>query len=105
MATLHVTLGTTLTKFQRAGVSNEFMPVTPSTVRAAETMTTTGTSAASTIVGGAGEVWIITARDADHWISFGSAPTAASGTGFLLMAGTTREFGVVAGHKVAARTV
>lgn len=100
MAVVHVTI---------AGVRNnsrggESMPVADSVPYAAEDLTSSGTSAASTIsapsVNSESMFWVVTALG-DVWVKFGATPTAAAGEDWLVPAGTSREFTAVAGHKIA----
>lgn len=61
--------------------------------RAAETLAVSGTSAATTITAMQGEVASVTAQGGAIFVRIGSAPTAASGTGYLIPDGSTREIG------------
>ena len=100
MSTVHIALAAV----QDRAVTGATLPVAPAAERAAETLSATETSAPGALVGAEGEVWVITARDADVWVRFGPAPVAAAGAGYLILAGTTREFGADAGQKIAVRT-
>jgi hypothetical protein len=103
MATLHVAIAAVNDR----ALTGVTLPVAPSVERTAKTLATTATSAADAeLVAQENEVWIVTARDADHWVKFGSGtPVAGPNAGYLIMAGTTREFGADANQKIAARTV
>ncbi len=102
MATLHVVIAAVRDRAETGAT----LPVPAAVERTAKTLTTTGSSVADdTLIAQEGEVWIVTARDADHWVKFGSAPTAASGSGHLIMAGSTHHFGADADQKIAVRTV
>ncbi|WP_172269041.1 hypothetical protein [Caulobacter sp. RHG1] len=85
------------------------MPVADSVEVAAKTVTPTGVSAVvPDIVSGTalvGQVWNVTALDAAIWVKFGpGAPEAAPGAGWLLPAGTSRDFAVTdAAEKCAVR--
>lgn len=95
MATVHVTMRN-VSAVGEASVYGES--------RAAQTMTPTATSAASTIVAGIGEVVTIKSRDTDVFVAFGTAPVAASGSGDLITAGERVDFLVATGSKVAIIT-
>lgn len=72
--------------------------------RVSETMTESGTSAASTITALQGEVARITAT-ADIHVAYGSSPTAAADTGDMVTAGGTIDVGPMsAGDKIAIIT-
>ncbi|MGB3830908.1 MAG: hypothetical protein WA975_03480 [Mesorhizobium sp.] len=82
-------------------------PVPAATPFAAEKITTSGTSQKSTIgstgvYGAFGSYWILTASGGDMWVKFGTDPTAAAGSQWLILDGQTREFAVDAdAQKVA----
>lgn len=106
MATVHITLG------QVTGVSVQAvsMPAARSVPIAADTMTSSGTSAQSSITADTGGLsrqaafWSITVTGGNVFVRFGSDPTAASDTGHLILDGTTRDFAVSAtGEKVAIK--
>lgn len=72
--------------------------------RVSETMTESGTSAASTITAVTGELCRITAT-ADIYVNYGAAPTAASGSGDLVPAGGAIDIGPMSqGDKIAIIT-
>jgi len=108
MATLHVVIASVSDR----AVTGSTLPIPPAKTRVAKTLTTSATSAADAdLVASEGEVWIVTARDADHWVEFGdgnqtAGPAASIETagGYLVMSGTTREFGADAAQKIAVRT-
>ena len=93
MATFHVA-------FARAGDSGiDVMPAKP---RATQTITTSGTSQASTIEATQGDQCEVTASGGDVFIAFGAAPTAASNSGYLIPNGATKYYGnLKPGDKVA----
>lgn len=105
MSTVHVVLS----RVNSMGSDGDNIPVVSGTPTAKQTLTGGASSVASTITaanvearGVAGLVWAITARDADIWVKFGTAPTAAAGSDWLIMTGETRYFGVgVYDEKVA----
>lgn len=86
----------------------DVLPVAKSQPVAAESITTSGASAAGTaFVSGASprkwsDIWVVTASGGNVWVKFGASPTAAAGDDWLVVDGTTREFGVsVDGENVA----
>lgn len=77
-------------------------PVVAAVPGSVQSITSSGTSAASTITAGNDEICQITATGGNVWVKFGSAPTAAAGSDYLILDGQTREFGFVPpGAKVA----
>jgi hypothetical protein len=100
MATVHVALAR-VTGHGYAG----FVPVAGSVTIGSDTVTTSGTSAVSTLTGQVDQVWSVTARDGDVWIKFGpDTPVAAAEDGWLVVAGQTREFSVsAAAEKLAIK--
>lgn len=71
-----------------------------------ETITTSGTSQATTIAtpaaNGDAYVWQVTASGGNIWVKFAASPTASAGNDWLILDGQTREFGAsVAAEKVA----
>lgn len=101
MATVHISL----TQVQERATTGATIPVPDSIPAAAQTMTSSGTSAQSTITASSSEgVWVVTAKGGDIWVAFGANPTAAQGAGYLVLAGTTRDFGINAvGDKIAIK--
>jgi hypothetical protein len=80
-------------------------PVPNSKVVGAQSITTTGSSQQSSVVSGANhnasQFWILTATGGNVWVKFGTNPTAAAGSDWLILDGQTREFKSAAGEKVA----
>lgn len=98
MATVHVT-------FFGATVNGSASFYAPSP-RVAQTITSSGTSQASTITALTGEVGAVTASGGDVWVNVGESPTAASGSGYLVPAGSRLElYPMVQGHAIAVRDV
>jgi hypothetical protein len=103
MATVHVVLASV---DQACSVSGNVIPVPKSAPVNQDTVTTTASSQVAAITAPQppnGLFWSITAADANVWANFGTGtPTAVAETGWLILAGQTREFAVsVAGEKVA----
>lgn len=99
-ATVHVTLAVV----QDRAVTGSTLPVPPAAERTAETLTSSAGSAVGTLVSNEGEVWIVTVSGGNVWVKYGSGtPTAASGSGYLLLAGSTQAFGADAGQKMAIK--
>lgn len=70
--------------------------------RVAETITSSGTSQATTITASVNEIAHITASGGAVFINYGAAPTAASGSGDLIPDGGSLQIGGLAsGDKVA----
>lgn len=65
-----------------------------------ESVTSSGTSAASTTAAMADQYWIITPLG-NVWVAFGTAPVAAAGNEVLLAGGATYYFEATVGHKLA----
>lgn len=107
-AKVHVTLNKINS---RAENSREIVSVPQSQPLAAETLTSSGTAQTGTIVASPQTVgnastrlWEVTSSGGDVFVAFGTAPTAASGTGFLVVAGSTRYFSVTnAGEKISVK--
>lgn len=101
MSTVHITLSTLTGR----ATNYEFVPVPASTPKLAETLTTSATTATSTIAAPALDLfWSVTARDADLWVAFGATPDPSAGLRHLVLAGTTRDYAVTkAGEKFAAK--
>lgn len=66
----------------------------------ATTITTSGSSQQASITGALSQVWRI-AVTSNVWVAFGTNPTAAAGSGYLLLAGT-HEFAVTAASEKVA---
>ena len=101
MATLSVVLATGNT-VSRWG---DTLPVPLSVPKGAQALTTSGSSAQSSITTSASlsDIWILTASGGNIWVKFGTNPTAAVGGDWLILNGQTREIGVtVDGEKLAA---
>jgi hypothetical protein len=104
MATVHITLS----KVQSKSVNGTTMPVPESVEVAADTITSSATSLQSSIspsnADAGGLFWTVTARDGDVWVKFGVSPTAGSDSGYLVLTGQTRDFGItLAGEKIAIK--
>lgn len=68
----------------------------------AEEITSSATSASSSNASPSGTGFcVITVSGGDVWVKFGSAPTAAAGSDWLILEGQTRDFKVAKGTKVA----
>lgn len=100
MATVHITQGQATARYITSS-----LPVPNSVPYASDTMTSSGTSAKSSIVAsGAGNVWSITVLGGNIWVKFGTNPTAAADDGWLILDGQTRDFGVTTdGEEVAIK--
>ena len=101
MALVHVTLS----RIDDRGDTGGSMPVITSVPEAADTVTSSGTSAQSSIVAAKadGLFWSVTSKG-DIWVKFGANPTAAQDDGHLILAGQTRDFSVTAaGEKIAIK--
>ena len=101
MATVHVTIS----RVDDRGDTGGALPLVTSVPEAAQTITSSGTSAASTIAAAKadGLVWSVTATS-NVFVAFGASPTAVSGSGHLVLAGQTRDFSVTAaGEKIAVK--
>lgn len=92
MATVSIVL-TTSNTVTRWGADIRILKSQP---KAKQVATSSASSATSTITTASAlsDVWVVTAKGGDIWVKFGTAPTASSGNDWLVMAGTTREFGV-----------
>ena len=78
-------------------------PVIAAVPRASEALTTSGTSAATTITAEIGDVVNVRAVGGGIWVTAGAAPTAAEGTHWFIPDGGFVEFGMMqAGWKIAA---
>ncbi|MCP3729240.1 hypothetical protein M9978_02265 [Sphingomonas sp. MG17] len=101
MATVHVTIS----KVDDRGDTGASVQLITSVPTAAETMTSSGSSAQAAITPSKadGLFWSVTAT-ANVWIAFGANPTAVSGAGHLILGGQTRDFAVTsAGEKIAVK--
>ncbi len=103
MATVHVTLS----RVDDRGDTGGSLPLTTSQPTLVETLTSSGTSAASTIVApkADGLVWTVKAKGGDVWVNFDTGtPVAASGAGHLIFAGSREDFTVTTnGEKIAVK--
>jgi len=101
MATVHTTIEAVNGTSALGGV----MPVAQSIETLAETLTSSATSAAGTIEApGKNLFWSVTVSGGDIWVKFGTDPTAASGSGYLMTDGQTRDFAVtLVGEKIAIK--
>ena len=72
-----------------------------SEARTSETVTSSGTSAATAEAALAGEVVTVTAVDGSVYVAFGATPTASSASHDIVVSGTSKDFRATAGHKVA----
>ena len=93
MATAHIAFG---------GAMSAGAPVYPTKPRAAETITTSGSSQSTTITADQGEYCHVTAPGGAIFIAIDTSPTAASGSGWLVTDGMTMNLGAMkTGQKVA----
>ena len=69
-------------------------PIVAANPQAAETLTSGASAVTSTITAGNAHVAVVTADDGPVWVAIGRPATA--NTSWLVLAGQTREFGVVA---------
>jgi hypothetical protein len=77
------------------------MQVVRTTEMQGEVVTSSGTSAPSTLIAsGSGQYWEISPAG-DIWVDFGPTPVAAAGDKVKIWAGTTRHFQATALDKVA----
>ncbi len=82
------------------------LPVIDGNAKSAQSLTSSGTSQASTPVSadpqrGAYNIMRITSSGGNVWAKFGSSPTAAAGSDWLLVDGVSYDFVVRPGDKVA----
>jgi hypothetical protein len=98
-ATVHVTLGVV----QHRAFTGSTLPIPPASPRLAETIASGAVSAVGVSAAQEGEAWTVTAKGGDVWVKFATVPVAAQGDGYLVLAGTTRDFGAVAGQKIAVK--
>ena len=104
MATVHISVGDVNSR----GDTGMSMPVRKSQAKYSQTMTSTGSSAASTItaVQALDDFWSITAKGGDIYAAFGLTPNAAADPRELILDGQTRDFSATeAGEKVAIKDV
>lgn len=100
MATVHVVLAASQTR----ALTGATLPLANSVPVGSDTVTTSSSSAQSSLVAEAGAIWSVTARDGDVWVKFGANPTAAADDGWLVLTGQTREFGASAAlEKIALK--
>lgn len=102
MATVAVTL-TRVSNNARSGL-NAVMPSPDAASYASASVTSSGTSQQAAVTSpddAKGMFWIITASGNDVWVTFGTNPTAAAGTSYLVVSGTTRDFAASANQKCA----
>lgn len=94
MATVHITF--------RNIVDLGASAVASRSPRAAQTITSSGTSQASTITALSGEIAAITAVGGPVFVAIGGTPVAASGAGDLIPDGGHLELGgLITGDKIA----
>ena len=84
MATVHLTMG---------GAMGIGAPVYAAIPRAVQTITSSGTSQQSTISGADGDYASVTASGGAVFFLVGQNPTAASGRGYLVPDGGTKDVG------------
>ena len=84
MATVQITFGAAVD-----GVA----PVAAMQPAAAETITSSGTSQATTITTRRGQICSVTASGGNVWVTAAGTPTASAGTTHLVPDGATRDFG------------
>jgi hypothetical protein len=98
LATVQIILCTTTARLQH-------QPVADDAVVSSETITSSGSSQATTIaatsLSGNDVFWSVTTSGADVWVTFGTTPTAAAGTTWLLVDGQTLWVRATAGYKCA----
>jgi hypothetical protein len=98
MATIHVTMFSAT-----ANGSASFYAASP---RVAETITSSGSSQATTITALTGETASIVASGGAVWVLAGTSPTAVSGAGYLLPDGGRLElYPMVGGYAIAVKDV
>lgn len=104
MATVHVCLAHVI-----ARAAGGPAPVVQSVPVGSDTVTSSGTSAQSSLTaspsGVAGsQFWSVTATGGNVFVAFGSDPTAAADAGWLVLDGQTREFSTSqTGEKIAIK--
>lgn len=106
MATVHITLARTRRRMtSQSSWDGLTLPVADSVPIAAATASSSGVSTASAIAApDVNAFWSVTATGGNVFVQFGGAPIAASGQGWLILDGQTRDFGVSAiGEKIAVK--
>ena len=99
MATVNVVL-TKVEGYDDSG--RHVIPVPAADYKVQENFTSSGTSQATTAAAaGRDEVWCVTVSGGDVYVSVGSSPTAASGTGWLIKDGVTWQASAEADQKLA----
>jgi hypothetical protein len=89
MATVHVTLS----RVKGRASTGSTMPVQDSVEISADTMTSSGTSAQSSITAPDLDCfWSVTVTGGNVYVKFGANPTAVADAGYLLLDGDTRDF-------------
>ena len=94
MATVGVT-------FFRASTIEESAACIEAQDMVSQVITSSGTSQASTATATASRNYVRIGTSANVYLAFGTAPTAVTATGYLLLAGTSEVFRVPDGWKVA----
>jgi len=93
MATVHVTF---------SGAMSSGAPVFPTTPRAKEAITSSGTSQSTTAEAKSGDFITVTSSGGAVWVRIAGTPTAAAGTDWLVTDGAAMTFGRAKdGDKVA----
>ncbi len=104
MATVHIVLS----QVGGRSTGGAAMPVANSIPIEVDTMTSTTSSVKSSIVASKGGLasasafWTITGSGGNVWLAFGSDPTAAADSGWLLLDGQTRDFAVTGAAETVA---
>lgn len=89
MATVHVVLS----RVRSRGDTGGTLPVLESVPSGVDTVTSSGTSALSSLTAGDADVWNVTASGGAVWLKFGpGTPVAAADDGWLLLDGQSRDF-------------
>jgi len=103
MATVAVTLSAVSNR-ANSGL-NAVMPALDASAYGSDDLTSSGTSQQvdSVVCPGDGRqyFWTVTAAGGNVWVTFGVNPTAAAGTTWLVIDGTTRDFAAEAGQMAA----
>lgn len=102
MATVHIVLA----RADVRAMTGTTQPVINAEPVGVDTITSSSSSQQADITvpqttAGYGLYWQVTASGGDIWAKFGSNPTAAAEEGFLILDGTTREFGAAPTQKCA----
>jgi len=100
MATIYARLVTVQNRPMNGGGP---MPVPYAVPVSKETLTSGASSATGTLAGADGQYWYIDilSGGGNAWVQFGTVPTAAAGSDFLLVDGQHYEFSASAGQKMA----